>query len=260
MKKTITILTVSAAIISTTSCKKKEEKPNLGGTFTASEITMGNGKIHSWTKLDDEGNPTSIGFTLNDAALTGLKSDTAHTPGNEVEYELALPSQASKTPFTHIVVDWNPAGHEPVPIYGAPHFDFHFYTMSSEDRKKIPPFEVDSTGFKKYPAADYLPANYINPGGGVPEMGAHWLDMNTPELHGSPFTETFIYGTYNGQVNFIEPMITYSYLKTITDLTKSIPRPAKVAKSGYYPTKYHIIHINGSYTISFEGMEWRTAS
>lgn len=261
MKKMMTVAALAVAVTSFVSCKKKDKDADLSGTYNSAEVMMGNGKVYSWASLDKNGNPTAVGFTLNDAALNGLPAadtDKGHT--HEHSYEMILPSQASKTPFNHIVIDWNPAGHEPAPIYTIPHFDFHLYMISKEERANIPPYEVDSTGFKKYPSADYLPSNYINPGGGVPEMGTHWIDMNTPELHGNPFTLTFIYGTYNGQVNFIEPMITYNYLKSLTDYNQTVPRAAKVAKSGYYPTRYRITHANGAYTVSFEGMEWRDAS
>ncbi len=50
-------------------------------------------------------------------------------------------------------------------------------------------------------------------GGGVPQMGAHWVDVTSPELNGSTFAQTFIYGSYDGQVNFYEPMITLDFLK-----------------------------------------------
>ena len=71
-------------------------------------------------------------------------------------------------------------------------------------------------------------------GAAEPAMGVHWIDSNAPELNGGEFTETWIHGTYDGKVIFYEPMLTYSFLKSITDWSRSIPRSAKVQVSGYY--------------------------
>jgi hypothetical protein len=80
-------------------------------------------------------------------------------------------------------LDWNPHGHEPEQIYGAPHFDFHFYSISQAERAAIPAYEADPTKFDNGPGAAYLPPTYMNFGGGVPQMGAHWVDITSPELN-----------------------------------------------------------------------------
>lgn len=88
-------------------------------------------------------------------------------------------------------------------MYELPHFDFHFYLMPNEERNKIT--ADNQTQFAKAPAAQYLPADYMQAPGGIPRMGAHWVDKTAPELQGKPFTVTFIYGTYDGKVTFYEP-------------------------------------------------------
>jgi hypothetical protein len=42
-------------------------------------------------------------------------------------------------------------------------------------------------------------------------MGVHWIDPASHEFHGHDFTATVLYGSYNGEMNFIEPMITRAY-------------------------------------------------
>jgi hypothetical protein len=45
-------------------------------------------------------------------------------------------------------------------------------------------------------------------------MGNHLLDSQSPEMKDSlPFTTTFIYGAYEGELIFWEPMITLDFLQ-----------------------------------------------
>lgn len=59
-------------------------------------------------------------------------------------------------------------------------------------------------------------------------MGSHWVYEKTPELHGQPFTHTFIYGTYDGKVIFIEPMVAKSFLEQKPSVKAPIPQPSSV--------------------------------
>ncbi len=249
----------SLVVIISLSCRKKELIP---GSYIGNEKSMGNGTVYSFVTFDKDGNPLSLGIKMTESALDGLPSSG---PGHQHQnsFDLPLPPTiVSKTPFTHAFINWNPEGHEPKAIYAAPHFDFHFYTISSSERLLIPSYAQDSTGFKNKPHADYFPPNYFNPGAiaSDAQMGTHWIDANTPELTGVPFTETFVYGSYNGKVNYLEPMMTHSYFKSLNDWSKAIPRPAKVQIHGYYPTLMRVTRASGYYTLSFENFEYRKAS
>ena len=91
-------------------------------------------------------------------------------------------------------------------------------------------------------------------------MGTHWLDVTSPELNGQPFTQTFIYGSYNGKVTFAEPMITLDFLKKTSSFERDIPQAAKVQKSGYYPTKLNITKHDGITEIVLTGFVYKTQS
>jgi hypothetical protein len=91
-------------------------------------------------------------------------------------------------------------------------------------------------------------------------MGAHWVDATSPELNGAPFTQTFIYGSYNGEVNFYEPMITEEFIKANPSFERTIPQPTKYQKTGYYPTKMRIEKSDKVTNIILEGFVWRQAS
>ena len=38
------------------------------------------------------------------------------------------------TGIDHVSIDWNPCGHPPVEVFGAPHYDIHIYRESPEYR------------------------------------------------------------------------------------------------------------------------------
>jgi hypothetical protein len=91
-------------------------------------------------------------------------------------------------------------------------------------------------------------------------MGVHWLDFTSPELSGAQFTQTFIYGSYDGKVTFYEPMITEAFILANSGFVRTIPQPAKVQVTGYYPTKMRIEKISGITNIILEGFVLRQAS
>ncbi len=212
---------------------------------------LGNGAVRSWVQLDTAGKPSSIGITLIDTALTNL-------PEGPKETILALPQLDLGLPFNHISVDWNPQGHEPPGIYDKPHFDFHFYLLTPEERKTILPTDGVSA---KQPSTEAIPADYIAPQPiAVPGMGVHWIDKTTPELNGKPFTTTMLYGFASGKMAFIEPMITKAFLESKPDMTENLKQPAAYPKSGlYYPTKYSVKYDANAkeYTISLDGLTLR---
>jgi len=262
MKK-IAMLSLAVAVLAT-SCKKDNEGKD--GIFKGPVVQVHNGKAWTWVQLDKSNNPERLGVTIDDAALNSLPVGTGtgdgghdHMGGNN--FVLKFHAKASATPYDHVGLDWNPIGHEPEQIYGKPHFDFHFYMMSAEAVAAIPPYEVDSLKFKNWPAPAYFPANYFNAGGGVPQMGAHWIDLTSPEIGGGqPFTQTFIFGSYDGKVTFYEPMITLEFLKASSNFERNIPQPAKVQKSGYYPTKQRIVKHDGVTEVILDGFVYRTQS
>ena len=228
-------------------------------TFFGETKALGKGQVRSWVSLDLNGNPTAIGLTFSEAALSTLPKEPP--PGGEgTEVSLALPTQAARTAFKHIGLNWNPKGHPPEKIYDVAHFDFHFYMISEQERDGITVKGDDVAKSNRLPAAEFIPEGYINvPEPAIPRMGSHWINPLSQELHGQAFDRTFIYGSYNGQLIFAEPMITKAFLETKTNLTEAIKLPAKYAQHAYYPTKYSVRYdpITREYTIALEGMTLR---
>lgn len=201
-------------------------------------VTVGAGTARTYVEIQKNGSPAGIGVVLSASALSNLPSDQMM-----FSYELKLPVREDLRPFDHVVLNWNPMGHEPTEIYGAPHFDFHFYMIPSEVQKAITCDAADKSICLKPVAPEYVPSDYAPGPGGVPTMGWHWIDTLSGEWHGLPFTSTFIYGYYNGMLSFIEPMITRKFLLEKTDLSAAIRLPAKFPYPGNYPSSYSIQYI-----------------
>lgn len=224
---------------------------------------VGNGVAYSWVKLNDAGKPLALGLTLTESALTGLADAVPAGMKDMPEDTLALPKEAAATPFDHIGLNWNPKGHWPNGIYVVPHFDFHFYTLTRQERKQITATGADLARCRRQPAAALIPAGYIYaPDSELPEMGAHWVDPTSPEFQGQRFTRTFLYGSYNGRIAFFEPMITKAFLESHPDETHPIKLPAAYPASGYYPASYTVKHdpVRHEYVIALGGMTKREAS
>lgn len=239
-----------------TACDTDDSIQNILRPVTTygNTVAIGNGSGRSFVTVDAFGKPTEIGMRLSEAALTGLPPEDTNPPA---WYVLNLPATTARLPFNHLSFDWNPHGHEPALIYDTPHFDVHFYMISLADRQQIMP--NDPKG-EINPESKYLPATYIGPPGVVPTMGKHWVDPTSREFNGQAFTHTFIYGSYNGNVIFQEPMITLAYLQGRTTQTFALPQPQAFARTGlYYPTKYTIGYnaMSQEYTIMLHDMVLR---
>jgi hypothetical protein len=103
---------------------------------------------------------------------------------------------------------------------------------------------ADKKIFDKPVPPGFTPADYVLvPDTEIPGMGAHWVDLATPELHGKEFTSTLIFGSYNGKVNFIEPMVSQAFLENHPSFTGKVKLPKMVQTSGYYPGEFNVFYM-----------------
>lgn len=262
--KTISLVAISIILIATVqSCKKDElgsndlssssSSPSLksfGNTvFYGPTVPIGNGVARAWVKENANGDPVSVGINLSEKALQSL-------PSEPEQFVLYFPKNKGKQFYKHMLVDWNPNGHEPPGIYGLPHFDFHFYTITNQERLAIGP--PGAPEFDILPPAQYVPFMYMDTPGGVPQMGAHWVDLLAPEFNGGVFSKTFIYGSWNGSFIFYEPMITVSYLLSHPDAYSTVRQPSAYQQDGWYPTGYKVTYSDspGEYTIALTDLAY----
>ncbi len=243
------------------SCKKNDDN-GKAGIFKGPETEVYHGKAWTWVQLDKQGNPERVAIAINDDVLNSVKPGEDNSNNTEHHHDnntvLKFHSKADVTLFKHAWLNWNPNGHPPAGIYTKPHFDLHFYMVTAEERETyIDPAKLDAA-----PDSPYLPVNHVG-ADPVPTMGKHWVDITSPELNPTnpqPFTQTFIYGSYNSKVVFYEPMITLDFLKNTSNFERPIPQPTKFQQSGYYPTKLRVTKHDKITEIILEGMVYRTSS
>ena len=114
----------------------------------------------------------------------------------------------------------------------------------------------DSAQFANAPASQYVPSLYLQTPGGVPAMGAHWIDLTSPEFNGGIFSKTFIWGSYDGQFIFWEPMITRDYLLAHPHDNVALRQPQAFQHDGWYPQNYTIDYSTSpkEYTIALTNL------
>jgi hypothetical protein len=251
--------------------------PRLGSDaiFYGEAQPLGNGSVRTWVTLDSERNPLDIGVSFTESALFGLpqeSDDFGEYPlkltlldgiGNSTfEYELLFPKEAPATPFTHLSLNWNPHGHAPEGFTTVPHFDFHFNLLTPDERDAITADDLDDFLAKAYktPPPELIAEGYGTvPNAAEPRMGVHYIDFTSPALQ-RPFDHIFIYGFYDGEMTFWEPMIATSFLETKPNITEAIKQPSAYPTVGYYPNAYSVNYANGEYSVSLNGFTFRSST
>ena len=228
-------------------------------TFYGPAVQFGQGHVRSWVNISHDDKPLAIGIEFTDGVLQQEHGHEGEEHGHAVLLPLHQKAQAL-TPFDHLTMGFMAAGHPPPGIYSVPHFDFHFYKMSLDERMAIPTYPQAIAAFNNNPPAAFLPPAYVKAPAGEAQMGAHWMDVLSPEFNGQSFTHTFVYGSYDGKVNFLEPMATLAFLNAGTTVHKAIRQPQLFAPiNTYYPTRYTIWkdERNSRHYVALDQMQWR---
>lgn len=214
------------------SCKKSNETDT---TYTGPEVQVGNGTAQTFATFSPTGEPKEIGVILTKEAFTGL-------PSTNTLYSLEFDTKAKEGMlFNHVALGLSATGHglPPSGNIGA-HFDFRFFMMTVAERLAIPAPSTSGFpaggGFDVAPPSGYLPANYAM-NAAISQIGRHWGEN---VFHtGHHVDHTMILGTWDGQLTFINPIITLPTLTSGQRQSVAFPQPQLFAKKGYYPTKYN---------------------
>jgi hypothetical protein len=210
------------------SCKEDEEQPKLTGTYYGESAAFGTATAKSFVELD-RNIPVAVGVFI-----TGI--DLENMSEHELAVSLDLPTELKKTGLTHLLFDWMPHGHEPNGVFDRPHFDFHLYYATEAERLAIT--AGDTVKLNRHPEPGYIPGDFV-PSVGIPQMGLHWIDSTDPVFTGGPFQMSFIYGSYDREVTFLESMIDKEYIEIGKAGGRPIKQPGKYPKPGnYYPSRY----------------------
>ncbi len=293
LHRTPTLYSLSAVValsIAMAACSSERTAgPKL---YQGDTADLGNGDVSTYVETDAAGDLVAIGVRLSSSSLTGfplepdgtapcfdVDGDGAEDARTEcfmmLRRDLYLPPSESPAlaPFGYVQFNYNPHGHPPPapPVYAEPHFDFHFYLVGLEDVKKIRTgtcgFFIDCDLYERARVpvpAEYMPPDYIEVGAAAGEEGNHLLLSTAPELGDPPadFTQTFIFGSYDGHIIFYEPMIAVSVFTSGLDECYPIAEPTAWEVAGPYPTRYCMRHLpdEEAYTVSLESFVPRDAT
>ncbi len=219
-------------------------------TYDGKAIPIGNGKAHTVVRTGANGQLQSIGIVFTEDMLNGLPVAAKKSVPGGFAYALPMPTSGPKTVVDHVVINWESTGHPPPKVYDVPHFDFHFYLVSSKERMHTRYRSAAESGSPaQRPAPQFMAASYVlPPGTAVSRMGVHAINPEATEFKGQPFTATFIYGYHDKRQAFLEPMASLSFLQSKTPFRATIPRPASYSKAGLYPSSYSIQYDASSKT------------
>jgi hypothetical protein len=260
------------------------------GRVLGSSTSLGRGTVSSYAEFAADGTPAAIGVLYSAGALEGLPaapSDGHHcydrngdgTVDQNAEclatHEFVLPvpdpmAQRDDVPFKWVLFNWNPVGHIPPGVYDVPHFDIHFYVAPLTEVFSIVPgpcgpefVQCDqfAAATRPVPSA-YIPAGYQNVDAVAPAMGNHLIDVTGPEFNGEKWARSWLVGTYDGHVTFLEEMLTRELLMSKPDTCYPLKVSEAVERSGYYPTQSCVRYDaqTDQYTVSMEGFVLREAS
>jgi hypothetical protein len=234
-------------------------------TVYGEPVSLGHGHARTYMIVDaaHHNTPMELGVALDENALQGLTNDLG-----EFEHLLQLPDHAP-APFKFVELDWNPQGHPPEGVYTVPHFDFHFYKVTLDERNAIDPADDHfAEKANNLPGAAYVPSHYVVPGPpaavAVPRMGVHWSDTRSPELQnllGNPagyhaFTSTFINGSWDGHFTFEEPMVTRDFILSkkhesdpaMRDQVMAVGTAEHYSAAGYHANAYRVGYDDATHT------------
>jgi hypothetical protein len=269
LRGAVLIVATWAGLTSLAGCSAESRQsssttPSDSGTFSGPSQELGNGTVKTYVTLNDGGQPTEVGLRLTPTALEGL-------PQSDTTLMIDFPDQAADTAFDHVMLNWNPQGHEPPELFGRPHFDFHFDMVDMATMEAINPDDAAYAAKAEHlPEAKYVPQDYAVPPGppvaaqAVPNMGVHLVDSSDTSLVPGEydFTQIIINGVWDGRYTFIEPMITRDWLMTEPSLEQPLKQPQAYQEPGYYPTTYavHVDQQTEEYVVSLGGLTMRDAS
>ena len=200
------------------------------------ELPLGDGTVRAFAETDGTGQATRIGLELTEKAVTSLAHDM-------IFLSVPLPNAALSSGYDHVSLDWMPHGHPPDDLFGVPHFDVHFYMMTEAEQQAIQPTDphfMDKAANR--PSVELMPANFMPPPTlePVPAMGEHWVDSTDPVFAGKAFEAVLIYGGWDGEVIFVEPMVTRDLLIEKRDFGGKVGQPDRVAEPVSLPNSWSV--------------------
>jgi hypothetical protein len=260
---------------------------NGGHVVVENRTSLGKGYVQTVYRLAGNHAPVMIGITVSDSAMQTMPITPAHDGttcfdvngdgtvdpdkecGSGHERVLWFPD-VDGLPFKWMLFNWQPRGHGPAHIFDKPHFDLHFFIQDYYARNAIrtgpcPAVLLNCDDFEKAKKPVPDPFNPIGFGapGAAGRMGNHIADLNAPPFTPGPFTQAFVYGTYDAHITFWETVFATDWLKTARPQQDCIALKwaPQVEQSGYYPHKSCVRYRSAQkdFLMSLEDFAYRTA-
>lgn len=238
-------------------------------------------QLKTYYEVDpNTGRATSYGIEIpsNDILLANYPGPFSQIEPMGASIMAALPFDTNApdagVPINHVGFFYNPWGHHgglnsPTEWLES-HYDIHFHLWSpyvvnqiecSEDPNAFECDFNDANNAIFTPDTQGLPDNFFC-ANGVLLMGAHCVDVTNLASFNS--TPSNILGSYQGQVNFLEPMVTLANIASIAnsgETTGCYPWPTLKChrKAGLYPTNLCINVDVDTVRVYFTDLAWHEA-
>jgi len=250
---TLSLSLITSSTLVFFSCQKQNvelhaDQQGKYNTFYGPQEQVGNDSARTFATISHKGVPLEIGVIFTATALTGL-------PAENTYYSLPFHQKAIEaTLFEHVVVGLSAHGHVMPPDgFIGPHFDVRFFMMTEEERLAIP--APPAAGFDVIPPSGYLPPNYVK-NSAQAQIGRHWAE--NIYTAGQTVNSAMVYGTWNGQVTFLAPIVTLATLSGGQSYSEAYPQPQYFARQGYYATRYNIYTDDkGRVYVSLSNFVWQ---
>ena len=201
-------------------------------------------RICTWAKTQGD-SLLEVGADIPVAVMENAPEHTDMVWPPALLADVKLPEAARViSGLSHLTVLWESMGHPPGPFL-TPHFDFHFYTVSQEDRNAIDCADLSKPG--ALPAGYALPDFALPPemakmagkdtlvGICVPQMGMHSLLASDLEAQ-QVMRGSMVLGYYKSGLIFIEPMISKAML--MEKQSFDLPIPSIPGRTEVYPRTF----------------------
>jgi hypothetical protein len=196
--------------------------------------------VCTWATLDGADRVIEFGATVPLAAVERAPHDMEMAWPPLATAIIRMPAEVTAaTGVDHLTIYWEPHGHPPG-AYLTPHFDFHFYNLSTGARDAIDC--ADETKPSAIPA-EYglvdidIPELGMLVGLCVPEMGMHALLASEIESD-AIFEGTMVIGYYHGAPIFFEPMIARDMLMRRQSFDLPMPTVSGLPQNVRYPQRF----------------------
>jgi hypothetical protein len=250
-------LTVAAAVALTLSTLAATVVENPRST-SESCTTVLESQVCTWVVMEGE-TAVELGATIPMDLIEAVPADAEMVWPPQQLAVVDLPHEArSALGIDHMGINWEAHGHPPI-SFMAPHFDFHFYSITQE--------EVGAIDCSDESKPSMLPARYVLadidvPGMGVlvglcvPQMGMHaMLEEEVAETE--DFDASMILGYYGGEPVFFEPMVSRDLLLERSDFVLPVPSIEDLPAGVRYPTDFRAEYEAAArqYRLVFRGFD-----